>query len=533
MNKLAAAWLAIIWLISGDAWHRAAAALNVQIGKNFTASTYLVDTSSTPPDSDGAIGPNHYVQLINGNFSVWDKATGANLASVSDITFWNNAGVTFNNGALASDPRIIYDRLSQRWFASQVDFARRFSANRFLLAVSTSGDPTGPWKAVAFQADLGGNFADFPTLGLDANGVYLAANLFNSSQSFLGVLLTSIPKADLLLSTPTATNRTSSGAMTMASRGFALQPAINFSPTNPAEAIIATESGGTENDGTNFFPHFILKEFFVTGASNTNATLTATTNISVPSYVVPLDPPQPDGVSPPTLADGDVRFSACVYQIGDTLYAVHNVEVSNRAAIRWYRLRVSDNSFLESGTISDPNLHLFYPSIAANENGYIVIGFNGCSSNSFVSSYAAAGETRHGVTTFGGLILLKAGVANYEVVQSGESRWGDYSAISVDPANSNRFWTIQEFVSSANVYSTQVTELRLSPVIPTLQIASSAGSVTLSWPTNATGFILESTTNLSPNALWLPVGSIITVIGTQNTTTLSAGDKLRFFRLRE
>jgi hypothetical protein len=287
-----------------------------------------------------------------------------------------------------------------------------------------------------------------------------------------------------------------------------------------------------ESDGTDFLPHFILKMFQVVGATNTNATFTSSVNISVPAYNVPLDPPQPDGRV--TLADGDSRFSASVYQLGDTIYAVHGTQVSSNAAIRWYRISAASNSLLESGTISDPHLHLFYPSIAANDSGYVVIGFNGCGTNTFVSSYAVVGQTVNGVTTFSSMMLLKSGVANYEQVGTGgESRWGDYSATTVDPLIPNHFWTIQEFVSANNIWSTQITELQLSQQPPSLQIASASANVVLSWPTNDVGFALQSATNLLAGTFWSPVTNQISVVGNQNSVTVSANGILQFFRLKK
>ena len=95
-----------------------------------------------------------------------------------------------------------------------------------------------------------------------------------------------------------------------------------------------------------------------------------------------------------------------------------------------------------------PNLDLFYPSIAANTNGVVVIGCNGCSLNTYISSYAFAGVTADGVTTFGGSILLASSSVNYHDLNeqfgfADESRWGDYSTVSVDPSDPARFWTIQ------------------------------------------------------------------------------------------
>ena len=139
-------------------------------------------------------------------------------------------------------------------------------------------------------------------------------------------------------------------------------------------------------------------------------------------------------------------------------------QVSGRSAIRWYRVDAATDTLLEAGTISDPNFDYSYPSIAANEDGIIVIGFDGSSLSRFVSSYATVGETVGGVTTFGAPLLLKEGVANYHYAPvAGLSRWGDYSATSVDPEDSTHFWTIQQYVSAPDVWSTQITQIRIVP----------------------------------------------------------------------
>jgi hypothetical protein len=502
-------------------------AITVQIGQNFKGATYNVDAFAFPPDSDGAVGPNHFVQFVNSRVTVYDKATGTPVQTMTDVTFWTSIGIGLS-GLSVSDPRIIFDQQTQRWFATQVDFNRTtLSTNRFLVAISATSDPTGTWHAVAFQADPAGNFADFPTFGFDANGFYIAANMFSpgSSGSFIGVALTSIPKADLLQAIPTAANRTYSGVMPTSAWGFTLQPVINFSSTTGAATVIAASDSGVD-----FQPHSTLTSLLVSNAATASASFIGVTNITVPVWNVPINPTQPNGNN--TLDDGDSRIGSAVYQTGNFFYAVHSTQVGPRAAIRWYKFNAGSRALIESGTISDANLDLFYPSIAANSNGYVVIGFNGCSTNTFISSYAVVGETVSGSTVFGSKILLKSGVTNYSLTDgSGDNRWGDYSATSVDPVNPNHFWTIQEYPSAANAWSTQITELQISPVLPMLQIALSGAKAVLSWPTNATDFTLQSNGNLTTTN-WVAVTNVPTIIGAQYVVTNGVSG-IDFYRLRK
>ena len=195
-----------LWLNAGAL----RAATPVGIGQNFTASTFGVDSPYVPADSNGAIGPNHFVEFINGRYSVYNKLTGARVQTFTDTGFWSAAGVTLNAGWDVSDPRVIFDPTVGRWFAAQIDLdpSGVVNANHFLIAVSAGTNPAGLWRGVSFTADpTTGNFADFPTFGLDANGVYLAADMFNAAGSDVGTKIVSIPKADLLGVPPSVAKR--------------------------------------------------------------------------------------------------------------------------------------------------------------------------------------------------------------------------------------------------------------------------------------------------------------------------------------
>jgi hypothetical protein len=110
-----------------------------------------------------------------------------------------------------------------------------------------------------------------------------------------------------------------------------------------------------------------------------------------------------------------------------------------------------------------------------------------------VSSYAFVGETVNGVTTFGPPLLLEAGSASYQFTDTmyGATRWGDYSATSVDPTDPTRFWTSQMVPSAPQVYFTQITEVR-AVTQPALALALTSTNVTLSWPVTVASFDLQT-----------------------------------------
>ncbi len=253
---------------------------------------------------------------------------------------------------------------------------------------------------------------------------------------------------------------------------------------------------------------------------------------------------QPDGTS--ALQANDARFSAKVYAVAGVLYAVNNTELNNHIAIRWYRIRAADGTLLESGTIADPNRDLFFPSIAANSNGVVVVAFNGCGADAddFVSCYAQAGLTSNGVTMFGRRVLLQSGVTSYhgdDEVYYGypTSRWGDYSTVSVDPADPTRFWSIQMYPSGTTtdelgdisyVWSTQITELR---VMPQLAITLVGTNAMVAWSSAAAGYQLQSTTNLTASTVWSSVTRTPSTNGNTISVLMPASSGKQFFRLQK
>ncbi len=518
-------WLVVVGFALAGLFCRAA--VPVQIGQYFTAATLGVDVGFTPADCNGAVGPSHYVELINGRFSVFNKVTGAKVATQTAAAFWTSTGLTFGPGVVQSDPRLIYDPTSQRWFASAIDVNSSQANNRFLLAISATSDPTGTWRGVAFTADpVNGNFADFPTLGLDQKGVYVGGFYFSpGGNSAVGDTLVSIPKADLLANPPTAANRTWFNVLAPTYYGSIEQPSVNLDPAATGDHPVLAVG----DLGLDFNLHFTLAAYYVQNADVPGgATLSATTSIGVDGYAVPLNPPQPGGNG--NLDDGDSRFGARVQQVGSVLYATHATEVNNRAAIRWYRISAIDFSLLESGTISDSSLDLFYPSISANSAGTVVIAYNGCSSTSFVSIYASVGQTLNGTTTFNNPLLLKAGVATYQQPgTSGISRWGDYSTVSLDPVDPTRFWSILMYPSSASAWSTQVTELRTG--LPPLSITRFGANVVLSWPGAANTLTLQQTSSLgAPN--WTTLSQTQVANNGLVSVTVPVGTGPEFFRLQ-
>lgn len=449
--------MATVLVVGGLSTGVARAAL--QIDANFTGSS-INDSGFIPPDTNGAVGPGQYVELINGVYTVYNKDGTLAQGRQTLDQFWQNAGVT--PSGFSFDPRIVYDAPSGHWFATSLDGGS--PNNNVLVAVSNSSDPTAGWKAFAIQSPTGsGRFQDFDTLGINKDGVYVTTNAFGSSD--VNVTAFIFPKAALIGgSIAGATVKENIDPNTI---GYTVQPAVNLDNTaspNPTLSDYNTPAG-----------------FLKRSNISSNGTVDTTGGfIAAPPYNPPPSGTQPDGTR--TVETGDNRFAGSVILQNGVLWGVQNVTnpATGLAALRWVKIDAATNTLLQSGLIADSTHDFYYGSIAVDKSGTAVIGFSGSSldpTKGFISSYAVTGTTTGGVTTFDSTpLLLKQGVANYHVdYGSGRNRWGDYSATTLDPTTGH-FWTIQEWVSGTNQWSTQVTELGPTPVIGVPEPGTLAGA---------------------------------------------------------
>ncbi|MBC7856563.1 MAG: hypothetical protein IAF94_24300 [Pirellulaceae bacterium] len=279
-----------------------------------------------------------------------------------------------------------------------------------------------------------------------------AANLVPAN-AFTDVTIYSFPKSDLLATTPTASAMTRFpivGLNSPNSRGFSVQPAVDFGPSDGRAVLLATDGAVTAR----------LRRTNILGAGAAAATLSPTPSTAINTAALSTVPTADQPGNKANLNTGDTRFSSNVVEVGDSLWAVRGTGLDGRAAIRWYEIDEVTNVILQTGTISDLNRSYYFPSIAVNAFGDVLIGASGSSATEFVSTFAFIGVTAGDVTTFGSEILLKAGVDDYERLDgSGRNRWGDYSATVLDPTNRFGFWTFQEFVSGDNDWSVQITNI--------------------------------------------------------------------------
>jgi hypothetical protein len=128
------------------------------------------------------------------------------------------------------------------------------------------------------------------------------------------------------------------------------------------------------------------------------------------------------------------------------------------AAIRWFELRKPTGSpwtLFQEGT-HDPGggLDRFMGSISMDQVGNIALGYSASNSTSFPSIRYATRAPGTPAGTFQAERILQNGLGS----QTGSNRWGDYSAMSVDPATDCQFWYTNEYYnpSSATNWKTRI-----------------------------------------------------------------------------
>ena len=425
------------------------------VGVNFTGIDLNTEIANginlAPPDTNGAVGPTQIAEFINGGYAVYSKSGATVSAYQTDTAFWTNAGISSSTlSAGLSDTKIIYDSASQRWFASELTTSN--TGNKILVARSNSSDLTAGWKATSYTANSG--FGDYATLSVDTNGVYISTNNFTSSVgSPSGTnTLTSIPKSDLLLSTPSLSNATTFN-LSANTYGFTLQGAVDTSAGTGSILAVSNTTFGQ------------LKRFNINGSGAAGATLSAVTTINVGATSNPGLGSQPDGTV--QVDNGDDRISAQPVKVGNQIVLAHVIRSGSNNAIRITVLNATTNAVLSENTISAAGLDYSYPSVSVSSSGKVVVGFSrsGSGAGQYIGSYARVGDiSAAGVITFGAAdIIVKAGQTNYHQFGSTE-RWGDYSATVVDPTDPNTFWTFQEVAGpTANRWSTQISQIRAVP----------------------------------------------------------------------
>lgn len=457
---------------------------------SFTGAT-LADTGAYPPDTMGAVGPSQFIVAVNGRIRSFDKTAGVadGALNVSTDVFFASVMTPVVSpviGNFTSDPHIRYDRLSGRWFIVMIDVpyidaSQTTVENRILIAVSSGSTITGSASFTFYQfrhdqvSTTGdtGDFADYPTPGIDANALYIGDNVFsNSTGSFVGTSGFVVRKSSLLSGGP---------IVVTAFRGLAT--GSGEGPDTP-QGVDNFDPAATEG-------YFIGKSNAATGRlvvrriSNPGGTPTISANIllTVSSTASPITVPHPGntGGTNGNLDALDTRLFAAHIRNG-RLWTAHNIQVDasgtasgsgGRNGSRWYELQnlTGTPAVVQSGTVFDPAASnpksYWIPSIMVSGQGHAAMGFStaGASNNINAGTVGRLAGDTLGTMQTPQDYTASSTAYNPPGNTGGASgrRWGDYSYTSLDPNDDMTMWTIQEFCDATNSYAVRAVKLIAPP----------------------------------------------------------------------
>ena len=437
-----------------------------------------------PPDPVGDVGPNHYVEMINLVYAVYDKQ-GNLLAGPATLgSLWANFPIT-DCARNAGDPIVVYDQFADRWLLSQ--FTSRGPQYWNCIAISQTGDPTGAYYRYAFitqpDPDLPGGtfFPDYPKYGVWKDSYILTTRDFGEVDEY-GISIYALEKNKMVNGEPKARAVQfflDSNLVPLNLIGDGLLPPDVDGKTkakSDAPALIV----GSQDDGSPYgatFDALNLFELQVLWNSKPSATLTGPIQLPVASFdsafpcgVTPGQPPpnQPnsrDCLPQPGVTDGS-RFLDILsyrqrptYRLAYRNFGTYETYVTSQsveaapgiAGMRWYEIRRVNGqySIYQQGTYAPGDgVHRWMGSAAMDKYGNIALGYSVVNATNVFPGIRYTGRLADDPP--GQMTLGEGTIINGTGVQlTVNSRWGDYTSLNVDPVDDCTFWYVNEYYTAA------------------------------------------------------------------------------------
>lgn len=471
-----------------------------------------------PPDTQGDVGENYYLQITNVSFAVFDKTDGSVVYGPADnSTIWDGftgPWTSTNDG----DGIVLYDEVAERWLFSQFSLPNYPDGPFYeLIAISQTDDPTGAWYRYAFAFD---DMPDYPKFGIWPDGYYMAINQFSSgSLGWAGAGAVAFDRTAMLAGDPDAqmvyfdlAANSDPGSM-LPSDMDGLTPPPAGTPNY--FAYFNDDAFGYAND------HMRIWEFDVDWENTANSTFTE-------AAILPTDPFDSDLCSAPrdqcipqmgTAVQLESLAGRLMYRLQYRNFGTHQSMVVNHtvdedgnghAGIRWYEFRDTNNgngwSIYQQGTYAPDADYRWMGSIAMDGQGNIALGYS-VSSSQMYPSIRYTGRLASdplGEMTFTEQEII-AGTGN----QTGSAaRWGDYSMMSVDPTDDATFWYTTEYIqtSGAANWQTRIASFAFASQMSAtasatpaqiclgntsqlaVQVVNGSGNYTYTWSSDPAGF---------------------------------------------
>ena len=483
------------------------------VGQGFTGPSGTFTVSGAPPDTNGDVGPNHYVQTVNQDLMIWNKSGTALYGPVPINSLFSGFGglcQTDNDG----DPVVLYDPIADRWFISQFAVTNPDPNYHQCVAVSQTSDPTGAYYRYDFTY---AGFNDYGKAGVWPDAYYWTYNVFGGTpQTFQGAKICAMNRSAMLTGAA-ATQQcfdtsTSYGGLLPADLDGTRQP-----PAGQPEFILGLDANPNG---------LALWKFHVDWTTPANSTFTGPTVLPVAAFAEACAggtciPQSGTSQQLDSLADR-MMFRLQYRNFGDheSLVANHSVTAGSSTGVRWYEIRspASSPTVYQQGTYAPDAAYRWMGSAAMDGSGGIGLGFSISSSSSVPSIHFTGRNASDPLGTMGqgeGTIQAGGGAQGTTL-----SRWGDYSDLTVDPSDDCTFWYTTEYLSTSGTFNwhTRVGSFKLSgcgPVTPPandFSITASPTTVTVTQGASGTSTISTATVSgsaqtVSFSASGLPSGA--------------------------
>jgi hypothetical protein len=473
--------------------------------------------SSAPPDTNGAAGLTQYVQWVNSSFAIFNKSTGALIAGpTAGNTLWSGFGggcQTNNDG----DPIVLYDKQANRWVFAQFSV----TTTPFLqcVAVSTTSDATGTYNRYSFQYS---NFDDYPKMGIWPDAYYTTFNMFNGN-TFVGADLCAYDRNAMLNGQPATQVCFQQGS----SVGGVLPADMEGTTPPPAGSPNFLLFFGTNN--LNLF------KFHVDFTTPANSTITGPTAIPVAAFT----PVCNGGTCVPqagTTQQLDSLADRLMYRLSyrnfgshESLVVNHSVAAGTGGGVRWYELQNPNGTVTvaQQSTFAPDSKFRWMGSIATDKAGDMAMGYS-VSSSASNPSIAFTGRLASDPPS---TMQAESTIINGTGSQTGNlSRWGDYSAITLDPADDCTFWYTTEYMKTTGSFNwnTRIASFKFPGCggggTADYTLSASPGSLTIVQGKTGTSTITVNPTNgftgsVSLSASGMPAGVTASFNPTSTTGT--------------
>jgi len=421
-----------------------------------------------PPDPVGDVGPNHYVEMVNLAYAVYDKQGNLLAGPFAIGDLWADFPVEDCTDP-SGDPIVLYDQLVNRWILSQ--FTTRGAPYYYnCVAISKTPDPTGEYYRYAFvtQPDtVEGTyyFPDYPKYGVWTNSYLMTTRDFGDAGGY-GISVYALEKAKMISGNPNARAAQfflDSNAMALELIGDGLLPADIDGRRRPLDGAPAPIFGSQDNDypyGATF-DALNVWELKVLWNSKPVASLTLKAQLPVAAFDsnFPCGPsrgclPQPGIANPDQWIDVLSYRQRVTHRLAYRNFGTHEAMVTNQsveakpgiAGVRWYEVRRVGGTYsvYQQGTYSPDNVNRWMGSAAMDRDGNIAIGYSVVDG---VSVYPGIRYTgRLAGDALGQMTLAEATIIDGTGVQTTtNSRWGDYTSLNVDPVDDCTFWYVNEY----------------------------------------------------------------------------------------